>query len=205
MASSTSIEKPNKVASILRESTKGKGKETIYKTLAHVGVAVIGGGLATVVIGKPSFLVGLGLTGYGYYKDISWLAPLGIGMMASSHLVPNESNPPKSGFSVKQEIEDVKDRFTSLKESLLSKTYIDKIYKPKATSNSSANRTMEIPAMEETTNGFGSVDANLNVLNQIEQQLVSSAMEIQNQRKNQSTQGFNDEMNGLDEMDFSGL
>jgi hypothetical protein len=200
MASSTSIGKPNKLASILGENTKGKGKETIYKTLANVGVAVIGGSLATVVIGKPSFLVGLGLTGYGYYKDISWLAPLGIGMMASSHLVPNESDPNSSGFSVKQEVEDVKNRFTSLKESLLSKTYIDKIYKPKGTSNSSGNRTLE-----ETTNGFGSVEANLRVLNQIEEQLVSSAMEIQNQRRDQTTQGVNDEMEGFNEQDFSGF
>lgn len=205
MASSISIDKPKAVSSILGENTKGKGKETAYKTLAHVGVAVIGGGLVTAIIGKPSFLLGLGLTGLGYYKDISWLAPLGIGMMASSHLVPNESNTGVSGFNLKQETENAKSRLMSFKDSLLSKTYIDKVIKPKATSNSSANRTTETPVMEETTEGFGSVEANLNVLNQIEKQLVSSAMEIQNQRKEQSTQGFNDEMNGLDEMDFSGL
>lgn len=205
MASSISIDKPKAVSSILGENTKGKGKETVYKTLAHVGVAVIGGGLVTAIIGKPSFLLGLGLTGLGYYKDISWLAPLGIGMMASSHLVPNESNTGVSGFNLKQETENAKSRLMSLKDSLLSKTYIDKVIKPKATSKSSANRTIETPVMEETTEGFGSVEANLNVLNQIEKQLVSSAMEIQNQRKEQSTQGFNDEMNGLDEMDFSGL
>lgn len=205
MASSISIDKPKAVSSILGENTKGKGKETVYKTLAHIGVAVIGGGLVTAIIGKPSFLLGLGLTGLGYYKDISWLAPLGIGMMASSHLVPNESNTGVSGFNLKQETENAKSRLMSLKDSLLSKTYIDKVIKPKATSKSSANRTIETPVMEETTEGFGSVEANLNVLNQIEKQLVSSAMEIQNQRKEQSTQGFNDEMNGLDEMDFSGL
>jgi hypothetical protein len=205
MASSISIDKPKAVSSILGENTKGKGKETAYKTLAHVGVAVIGGGLVTAIIGKPSFLLGLGLTGLGYYKDISWLAPLGIGMMASSHLVPNESNTGVSGFNLKQETENAKSRLMSFKDSLLSKTYIDKVIKPKATSKSSANRTTETPVMEETTEGFGSVEANLNVLNQIEKQLVSSAMEIQNQRKEQSTQGFNDEMNGIDEMDFSGL
>ncbi len=205
MASSISIDKPKAVSSILGENTKGKGKETAYKTLAQVGVAVIGGGLVTAIIGKPSFLLGLGLTGLGYYKDISWLAPLGIGMMASSHLVPNESNTGVSGFNLKQETENAKSRLMSFKDSLLSKTYIDKVIKPKATSKSSANRTTETPVMEETTEGFGSVEANLNVLNQIEKQLVSSAMEIQNQRKEQSTQGFNDEMNGIDEMDFSGL
>ena len=205
MASSISIDKPKAVSSILGENTKGKGKESVYKTLANVGVAVIGGGLVTAIIGKPSFLLGLGLTGLGYYKDISWLAPLGIGMMASSNLVSNESNTGVSGFNLKQETENAKSRLKSFGSSLLSKTYIDKVIKPKATSKSSANRTIETPVMEETTEGFGSVEANLNVLNQIEKQLVSSAMEIQNQRKEQSTQGFNDEVNGIDEMDFSGL
>ncbi|MBK6834047.1 MAG: hypothetical protein IPG89_07155 [Bacteroidetes bacterium] len=59
--------------------------------------------------------------------------------------------------------------------------------------------------MEETTNGFGSVSDNLNVLNQIEQQLVSSAMEIQNQRKSQDTRGVRDEISDFNEEDFSGF
>ena len=116
MASSASIETTNrakflpKVKSILEEDTKGKGKETIYKTLANASVAVLGGGLVSAVIGKPSFFVGMGLTGLSYYKDISWLAPLGIGMMATSHLIPNENTAGVSGFDLKQETENAKAR-----------------------------------------------------------------------------------------------
>lgn len=205
MASSASIDTTRKVSSILEESTKGKGKESFFKGLTYMGISVLGGGLAAAVIGKPSFLLGAGLTVYGYYKDNHWLAPLGLGMMASSHLVPNTSNTGVSGFDLKQETENAKSRLVSFKDSLLSKTYLDKVIKPKTSSNSSANRTIETPAMEETTNGFGSVNDNLNVLNQIEQQLVSSAMEIQNRQKSQSTQGVGDEIYGFNEEDFSGF
>lgn len=209
MASSASIETTDrgkylpKVKSILEENTKGKGKETIYKTLAHVGIAVLGGGLASAIIGKPSFAVGLGLTGLSYYKDISWLAPLGIGMMATSHIIPNENLKGVSGFSLKQETENAKNRLLSFKDALLSKTYLDKIIKPNtSTSTPASNRMAE---EEETIYGFGSVSENLNVLNQIEQQLVNSAKEQQNQRKDENTQGFSDEMNGFNETDFSGF
>lgn len=192
-----------KVAAVLGEKTTGKVKETAFKTLAHIGVGIIGGGLAAAVIGKPAFLIGGGLTFYGYYKDISWLAPLGLGMMASSHLVPNDTGTGVSGFSLKQETENAKTRLSSLKDSLLSKTYLDKIIKPKTASSKSANRTMQASNDEETTEGFGSVSDNLQALDRIEQQLMTSAMEIQNQNK--GTQGVNDEINGYDEQDFSGF
>ncbi len=205
MSSSSNNKSKNSVDTLLGKNTKGQIKETTYKTLANIGIGVIGGGLVTAVIGKPSFLLGLGLTGYSYYKDISWLSPLGIGMMASSNLLSNESNAGVSGFNMKQETENVKARVLNFKDSLLSKTYLDKVIKPKASSNTSAKRSFEASALEETTSGFGSVEENLNVLNQIEKQLVTSAMEIQNQRSERSTQRFNDEMNGIDEMDFSRL
>jgi hypothetical protein len=205
MANSESVSKSKSASTLLGENTKGKVKETALKTIAHVGLAVIGGGLATAIIGKPSFLLGLGLVGYGYYSDHSWVAPLGIGMMASSHLVPNESPAGVSGFSLKQETENAKSRLLSFKDSLLSKTYIDKVIKPQGTTKSSTNRTFEASSSEETTSGFGSVDANLQALNQIEQQLVSSAMAIQNQQRAEQMPVNSDAMNGFDEMDFSGL
>ena len=203
MASSTSIDVTRKVKSVLEGSTKGDAKASFHKGLANMGIAVIGGGLVTAIIGKPSFLLGAGLTVYGYYKDNHWLAPLGLGMMASSSLVPNESSTGVSGFDLKQETENAKTRLMSFKDSLLSKTYLDKVIKPKPATNSSTNRTIEAPTTEETTSGFGSVQDNLNVLNNIEHQLINSAMAIQNQNKSESTQGFNDEVNGIDEQDFS--
>lgn len=207
MASSASIDTPNKastlprkVSAILENSTKGQVKESFFKGLAYMTISVLGGGLLTAVIGKPAFIIGAGLTVIGYYKDNRWLPPLGLGMMASSTLIPNEGVTGVSGFSLKQETENAKNRLISFKDSLLSKTYIDKVIKPKASSTS--NRTS---VLEETTNGFGSVNDNLNVLNQIEQQLVSSAMAIQNQRKSQDTRGVRDEISDFNEEDFSGF
>jgi uncharacterized membrane-anchored protein YjiN (DUF445 family) len=92
---------------------------------------------------------------------------------------------------------------SSFKDSLLSKTYIDKVIKPKSGSASNEKQKTETSILNETTNGFGSVNENLNVLDQIEQQLVSSAMEIQNQRKSQSTQGVNNEIEDFNEEDYS--
>lgn len=205
MASSTSIETTKRVKNILVENTKGEVKKTVYKTLANTAVAILGGGLVSAIIGKPSFILGLVVTGAGYYKDVPYLAPLGIGMMATSHLSSNENtstNTGVSGFSIKEETANAKNRLVSFKDSLLSKTYIDKVIKPKAKSSTSANRSTETTT-EETTNGFGSVQDNLNVLDNIEQQLVASAMAIQSQRKEQTTQGVGDEIFGVDEQDFS--
>lgn len=207
MASSASIDtsgkatrKPSKIRAILEGSSKGKAKESFFKGLTYMGISVLGGGLAAAVIGKPSFLIGAGLTFYGYYKDNHWLAPLGLGMMASSHLVPNESVEGVSGFSLKQETQNAKDRLSSFKDSLLSKTYIDKVIKPKkATENKKSGSSITT----ESTNGFGSVQENQNVLDQIEQQLIASAMEIQKQGKIQSTQGVGRSPEDFDEEDYS--
>jgi hypothetical protein len=81
MASSSKA-KTNKSVSILDVNPKGDMKKAALKTFAEVGISVIGGGVAGAVIGKPSFLIGLVLAGVGYYKGVSWLAPLGLGMMS---------------------------------------------------------------------------------------------------------------------------
>lgn len=205
MASLAIKHKVRKVDNILRENTKGRAKESAYKTLAQIGVAVIGGGLAAAVIGRPSFLLGAGLAWYGNKQDISWLAPLGIGMMASSHLVPNESKSSVSGIDLKVETANATERLKSFGNSLLNKTYLDKFITKKSSGSTASQRSFNNDDTEEATNGFGSVQNNLQVLNNVEQQLVSSAMEMQNQRGSQSTQGFDDNVNGMDEPDFSGL
>ena len=203
MATSQAIkDTTKKVKSILVESSKGEVKKTIYKTLANTAVALLGGGLVSAVIGKPALFVGLGLTGWGYYKDVPYLAPLGIGMMGTSLLAFKESKVvAPSGSKVRDETEKVKSRLVNVKDALLSTTYLDKLIKPSSKTNTTANRSVETG--EETTNGFGSVQDNLNVLDNIEQQLVASAMAIQNQRREQTTQGVGDEIFGVEEQDFS--
>lgn len=167
----------------LIRSTKDEFGKSLLKGLAYAGLAVGGGGLGAALIGKPSFYLGAGLTVMGFYKDNHWLSPLGLGMMASSHLVPTSELKGLEGLNFKQEGQNIKNRLNALKDSFLSKTYLDKVIpasKPKP------------PAIgtEETTNGFGSVKANLNALDEIERQLVNQAIRSQNPQGGRSVNGL---------------
>ncbi len=165
--------------------TESDIKGTVAKTLAQVGLAVLAGGGLGAAIGKPAFFLGLGLTAFGYYKDISWLPPIGVGMMASSHILPGGS---VSGFDLKTETTDAKTRLTNFRDTLFQKTYLDKIFKGTPT---------------ETTEGIGST-GHEDSLQQIEQQLVNSAMDYKRQR-GESTSGLEGEVEGTEEPDFSGF
>lgn len=200
MASTTSVEQTKVSRSILRTNTKGDMKSTALKTLAYTGIGVIGGGLAGAVLGKPSFFLGAVLTGVGFYKDITWLAPLGLGMMASSHITSGSTNTVE-GFSVKQETENIKARLVDFKDGLFSKTYMDKVFKKKTPETKTPGDAITVD--KGTTSGFGSVEDNIKTLDNMEQQLVASAMEhqIRNAGEPSATQ-----VNGVeDEPDFSGM
>lgn len=167
----------------LTRSTKGEIGKSLLKGLAYTGLAVGGGGIGAALIGKPSFYLGAGLTFLGFYKDNHWLSPLGLGMMASSHLVPTSELKGLEGLDFKQEGRNIKNRLVALKDSFLSKTYLDKVIpasKPKPPAIAS----------EETTNGFGSVNANINALDEIEQQLVNQAIRTQSPQGRRSVNGL---------------
>jgi hypothetical protein len=200
---STKVSSPNKekwkAKYILQDmETESNIKSTIGKTLAQVGLSVLVGGGVGAVIGRPAFFLGLGLTAFGYYKDVSWVPPIGIGMMASSHIFSSTLG----GFDLKTETEDAKTRLVNFKDTLFKKTYLDKIFKSKSA---------------ETTEGIGSIGPEES-LAQIEQQLINSAMDYKRQR-GESTSGIEDEihgteenihgteedMQGTDEPDFSGM
>ena len=197
MARSTTINN-KKSASILDINPKGDMKKAALKTLAETGISVIGGGLAGAVLGKPSFLVGLVLAGVGYYKGVSWLAPLGLGMMSTSHLSSAKSDG-VSGFDLKTETNNAKKRVLSFKDSLLQKTYLDKIIPSK---KASSNRLIA----EESTEGFGSTQANLNALDDVEKQLNASAKSFYGRSGNAPSGSFFTPIEGgIDELDFSGM
>ncbi len=197
MASSSKA-KTNKSVSILDVNPKGDMKKAALKTFAEVGISVIGGGVAGAVIGKPSFLIGLVLAGVGYYKGVSWLAPLGLGMMSTSHLISDKSNG-VSGFDLKTETTNAKNRMLSFKDSLMQKTYLDKLIPSKKTTNARQNSN------EESTEGFGSLEANLSALDDVERQLNSSANAFYKRRGNPATRSFSTSIEGADEPDFSGM
>lgn len=165
--------------------TEGSIKNTGIKTGVELLLSVLVGGAIGSFVGRPSFLLGLGATATGHYLGASWLPPVGIGMMAASN--PMGVNT-VGGF----DLAGGKERLINFKDSLLHRTYLDKIFKKKSGKES-----------EDGTSGFGIVSEQ--TLNEVERQLVQSAMQFQRQR-GQSTAGFEDDMQGVEnEPDFSGM
>lgn len=196
---SSSIATTKKSKSILESNPEGNMKQTALRTLAEAGISVIGGGLAGAVIGKPSFLIGLVVAGVGFYKGVSWLPPLGLGMMTTSQLIPSKSSG-VSGFDLKQETNNAKERVLSFKDNILQKTYLDKVIPSKKVDNARQN------SGEETTSGFGNTQENLNALDEIERQLNASANAFYKRNGYAASKSTTTPIEGgIDETDFSGM
>lgn len=151
-------------AILTKMETKGQLKNTAIKTLTSVGLFVIGGKLASAILGRPSFYIGLGLTGLGYYNKNSWIPAIGLGMMASSNPL-NKSTSTVEGFDFKSELSEAKERVKGLKDDFLHNTYLDKFFDKKEP--------------EGGVTGFGNPPVNFGMLDKLEQQIISSAMEYQ--------------------------
>jgi hypothetical protein len=178
------------LSGVTSEQAKGDVKKTAIDTGRDVLLGAIGGGLAGAVIGRSSFLVGIAVTGVGHYMGSDGAASFGIGMMASGgyQAVAGAMNgPEKEGF------EGVKERLMAFKDEFKKKLFLDKIIKPKPTTEEK----------EETTNGMGEVqyftypngkelEGPIEDLNRIEQQIINSSKAFE---KKQSG-----EMNGEFEM-----
>ena len=87
----------------------------------------------------------------------------------------------------------------SFKDSLMQKTYLDKLIPSKKTTNARQGSN------EESTEGFGSLEANLSALDDVERQLNSSANAFYKRRGNPATRSFSTSIEGADEPDFSGM
>jgi len=174
--------------------TEGDVKKTALKTVVETVLSVLVGGAIGSAVGRPSFLVGFGATAAGHFMGYRWLTPIGVGMMASSN--PLGIDKQISGY----DLEGVKDRLLSFKDSLLHRTYLDKVFKK---TDGSANRTIETPA-EEEVNGIGDLGFHQRALRDVHNQLVQSAMAFQRSR-GESTEGIEEDVQGTDEPDFSGM
>lgn len=178
------LKKEQLKSKFLDSKTEGDLKGSGLKTLADIGLSVLVGGGLGAVIGKPAFLVGMGSAFVGHYTGINWITPIGVGMMASSNLTGDTM----SGY----DLQGIKDRLLTFKDSLLQRSYLDKVIKSKSSGS------------EEGTSGLGNVEQYNKALKDVEAQLVQSAMNFQ-RRKGESTAGIEDEMNGYTDTDFSGM
>lgn len=169
--------------------TKGDAKNTLIKTGAEMILSVlVGGGLGSL-IGRPSFAIGLGLAGIANYTGHTWATPIGLGMMATSTFGTKQKT--VGALDLRGQMENAKERLVGFKDSLMHRTYLDKVFKGSGGS-------------DETTKGIGTVDESNETLKSIERQLENSANEF-NRSNGGTTSGLEDEIHGMNEPDFSGM
>lgn len=144
--------------------------ESIVQTGKDLLIGVIGGGIAGAVIGRPSLLIGIGVTGLGHFTKKPALSIFGIGMMAAGGFNAGANTTQGiEGFSA----DEVKMRVKSFKESLMAKLFLDKILKKNV----------------EGINGVGAVqyyeypnqnkELDFSALNNLEKQIIQSGAEYQ--------------------------
>ena len=169
-------------------------KNTLVGTGKDILIGVIGGGIAGAVIGKPSFLIGAGVTGLGNYNKNSLMTTFGIGMMASAGI--NQAAPVNGmdGFSMAE----IKARLLSFKDSFEQKLYLDKLFKPNTQNNAnSGNNAKSVGDVAYHLQGNDMPQLDMSALDTIEQQVVQSGMDYQ--KKNQpSTSGIEGLESGFD-------
>lgn len=149
---------------------KGDAKNSLLETGKGILIGVLGGGLISAAIGKPSLLVGILTTGAGHYTGNKLVQLVGLGMMASNGFQ-------KAGtVSGLEGLDGIKERLLAYKETISERLYLDKILKKKGIS---------------TTSGFGdlqyftypgnSMNGALSALDDIEDQIAESARQFQGQ------------------------
>ena len=155
--------------------TKGDPKNTAIETVKDVAVGVVGGGLVGAAIGKPSFLVGLGVTGLGHYTGNNLATLFGIGLMAANGF-QNKSVSGIDGLSM----DAVKERVTAYTGSLKEKLYLDKVpFLNKHKDGEATNGMGELQFFnhQNDMNGaYRELNNELAALDQIERQIESSGM-----------------------------
>ena len=145
--------------------TKGSVKNSLIETGKDLVIGVIGGGLLGSAIGKPSLLIGLGVTGAGHYMGSRLLSLAGIGMMAANGFQTKTVNGPDDSA-----IDGIKDRVVAFKDTFSEKLYLDKFMKKK-TDTAVAGLSGDLQYFN-----YANEVAGLAALNSIEDQIAGSAM-----------------------------
>lgn len=156
------------------QPTKNKLQGTAIETGKDLLVGVVAGGVAGALIGKPSLLVGILVTGAGHYTENRLVQLLGIGMMASNGF-QSSSTATVSGL---EGLDGAKERVLAYQNSFAGKLYLDKFLKKKVETTATA-----------VTNGIGEVqyftypqsNSDLAALDDIENQLADAALQFQGQ------------------------
>lgn len=147
-------------ANSLVKTKKDKFKSTAEGLGRDLLIGVIGGGLAGAVLGKYSFLLGLGVAGFGHYSESKAMTALGLGMMASGtfHALTG-----KDQDSKKPLMEKVSERVEAFKTDLKRKLWVDKFYEDKASKDKVNTTTDNVSGIQSETTSKTETNASNNI------------------------------------------
>lgn len=178
--------------------TKGNVKNSLLETGKDLLVGVIGGGLIGAAIGKPSLLIGLGMTGVGHYMDNRLATIFGIGIMASN------------GFQQKSVdgldgLDGVKERVAAYKDTFSEKLFLDKFMKKSGGTSGFGNlqyfNYQNEVGRDYDLQGDYEMNGHLAALNSIERQIEESGLQQLQMSGNYDLEGAYD-MDGVDGTDL---
>lgn len=155
-----------------RLQTKDNIKNSALETGKDLLIGVIGGGVAGAAIGKPSLLVGIGLTGAGHFTDNHLLKLFGIGLMASNGFQRSKSVNGLEGLD-KQAILN---RIQAYKDNFSEKLFIDRLTGKRSANAESANGIGELQFFNYPNDVNGAYDE-LAALEDLEQQIAQSGID----------------------------
>ena len=155
--------------------TKGNLKNSAIETGKDLVVGVVLGGLAGATIGKPSLIIGFLTSGVGHYLNNRLLTTAGLGMMGSNSFTPKSVQ----GIEGLEGLEGVKERIQVFKQTLLEKTYLDKVKALKIGKAKTVNGMGEVQYFSYPENLLEGANDELALLNQIEHQIANSAIPVQ--------------------------
>lgn len=155
-------------------STKGDIKNTLLETGKDLVICVLGGGLLGAAVGKPSLLIGLGLTGTGHYMGSKMISLVGLGMMAANGFQKQSSVNGVDGF----DMESIKERLETYKNNFAGKLYLDKLLNKQNTESTNGFGDLQFFNYPNDVNGaYDELSGELSALDRIERQIDESGME----------------------------
>ncbi len=112
---------PRKTSKYIPSFTKANWTRAGKESLSNIGFTVVGGGLLATLIGRPSALLGAGVTLYGSLIKNKQISSVGAGMMAVG--LVQKPIPANEIFSKDKAIERVR----NLKDHAIANLYLDKV------------------------------------------------------------------------------
>lgn len=159
-------------------------------------LAAIVGGAAGAAMGWPSFLVGIPVNFLGHFFESQAVATAGTAMMVTTvnELIPSDKTVEPTKW------EKAKARLSAYKDSMMKKMMLDKVFKKDASTDTTTSEPVgEIKHFVYPYADGSTPQLDFSAMDAIENQLVNSARNFQNQGSMNTT--VNSSVNGAEFID----